>query len=167
MKKAENAVTTLAPGAHVIFKSSSTHGSFLELAANNFTAKVHKKGVAFVMLYAPWSHYCDEIRSVLKKLALKYKVNRQIMIGQINCINQANENLCQAQEMLGIPTLNVYRDGELLLNNFTGHTLAEIEDCLLSHRNDQELAKWQKRIAERERLAKLEGRKKKAAGIIS
>lgn len=132
-----------------VVKSSSNKARFLELSAANYTKSLNPNGVSLVMLYAPWCNFCDEIRKTLKLVALKHGKSSLITIGEIDCVNKDNKDLCLAEKLRGIPTINVYRKEKLLLNDYKGKTFEELNDCIESHLSDKGIKKWKQREMKR------------------
>lgn len=143
-----------------VLKSSKFKAKYLELVPANFTKSLNANGVSFVMLYAPWCHFCDEMRDLLKLILIKHEKTSFITIGQMDCVNKDHEKFCTDQEMQGVPTMNVYRNGKLLLNDYQGNTFEELEDCILSHMTDEAIDKWEDREDEREKKRKAEKKKR-------
>lgn len=131
---------------HFVMKSKP---KLMELSANNFTDNLNSDGVTLVMLYAPWCTFCSELRGILKKVAMKNGLNPAITIGEINCDATENRDLCADQDIQGVPTLNLYRNGDILLHDYKGTTLEELDDCVVSHLNDKEIKKWRRRESKR------------------
>ena len=129
---------------------------FLELSAGNISENLNPSGVSFIMLYAPWCDFCSELRSILKKIALKNGLNPAITIGEINCMQKDNKEFCFDHNVQGVPTLNLYRNGELLLSDYRGTTLDEIEDCIMSHLTEKGIRKWNRHEAKRKLLTESE-----------
>lgn len=139
-------LTSDLPRVVKVVKSSNSKAYFVELSAANFTKNMNRSGVTLIMMYAPWSLYCDEMRKKLRRVALKHEKNSLITIGEIDCVNNVeNEKLCLAEKMKGIPTLNVYRSGKLLINDYKGRTFEELNDCIVSHLTDKGVEKWKQR----------------------
>lgn len=132
-----------------VVKSSSNKAGIIELTAANYTSSLNPIGVTLVMMYAPWCHFCDDMRKILKSISLKHQVSTLITIGEIDCVNKSNEELCFAEKMQGIPTLNIYREEKLLLNDYKGKTFEDINDCIVSHLTDKGIAIWKQREADR------------------
>lgn len=131
-KSTPETAVIVAPIKKVV-KSSNSTLELLELTASNFSQSLNPTGVTFIMMYAKWCRKCDDIRKVLKAISVNFSKSSTIRIGQINCVKEENEDFCMAQKMQDIPTMNVYRDGKLILNNFKGTTEKEIQDCIVSH----------------------------------
>lgn len=118
-------------------KKLAKQSEFLELSASNFTKNLNPIGVTLVMMYATWCHKCDEIRETLKKVVARHQKSSLIRIGEIDCMHTDNEEFCSEQQMQGVPTINVYRNGKLILNDYKGTTIDELEDCFISHLTDE------------------------------
>lgn len=146
--------TALKKGVKIV-KSSRYKSNLLELSAANYTESLNPEGTSLIMMYAPWCNFCDEMRKKLKLVAFKHEKSSLITIGEINCVNKDNEELCFAEKMQGIPTFNVYRKKNLLLNDYKGKTFQELDDIL----SDQGIEKWKKQEANR--LKTGEGKKSK------
>lgn len=134
----------LIPLQYVIESKSK----FVEFSAENFTENANPN-VTFLMMYAPWCEFCSELRNILKKIAAKNAMNSAITIGEIDCMNDQNKDFCFDQKIQGVPTLNLYRNGELLLNDYRGTSLEVLDDCILSHLTNKGIKKWKRREAKR------------------
>jgi len=137
-----------------VMKSTS---KFLELSAGNFSENLNPSGVTLIMMYAPWCQFCKDLRIILKKVALKNGSNAAITIGGVDCTNGANKQLCYDQKVNGVPCLNLYKNGELLLNDYRGMTLERIDDAVVSHLNDKDIKKWKRREEKRKLEPESEG----------
>lgn len=128
----------IPPNINVV-NSSMLKAEYLELSSENFTQSLNPKGVTFVMMYAPWCHKCDVIRETLKSISYKFAKVSSIRLAQINCVQTENIDICTDFGMKGIPTLNIYRDGNTtpILNDYNGTTVEQLEDCIVSHRTDE------------------------------
>lgn len=137
-----------------VMKSTS---KFLELSAGNFSENLNPSGVTLIMMYAPWCEFCKDLRIILKKVALKNGANSAITIGGVDCTKDENKMLCFAQNVKGVPTLNLYKNGELLLNDYRGMTLERIDDAVVSHLTAKGMKKWKRREEKRKLEPESEG----------
>jgi thioredoxin domain-containing protein 5 len=83
-----------------------------KLDNDNFEEET-KSGVAFVKFFAPWCGHCKRLAPTWEELAKKYKDNKGVVIGHVDCTAADNINrpLCDAQGVKGFPTLHIYKDG--------------------------------------------------------
>lgn len=84
----------------------------VKLNKDNFEKEV-ASGVAFVKFFAPWCGHCKRLAPTWEELAGKYKDNKDVMIGHVDCTENDNENkaICDGNGVNGFPTLNIFKDG--------------------------------------------------------
>lgn len=83
-----------------------------DLSPSNFDKVVQRTNyTTIVKFYAPWCGYCQQLEPVYSKLGRyvhhdgKYAVN----VAAVNCDLDANKALCAQHQVLGFPTLMVFR----------------------------------------------------------
>lgn len=84
----------------------------VKLNKDNFEKEIGS-GVAFVKFFAPWCGHCKRLAPTWQELAGKYKDNKDIMIGHVDCTENDNENkaICDGNGVNGFPTLYIFKDG--------------------------------------------------------
>ncbi|MBD3245090.1 MAG: thioredoxin [Candidatus Moranbacteria bacterium] len=81
----------------------------LEVNDSNFESEIkNHKGAALVDFWAPWCGPCQMMSPIIEELADKYK--DKIKIKKLNI--DENPNTAQNFQVMSIPTLIFYKDGE-------------------------------------------------------
>ena len=81
----------------------------IELSANDFNGKTiinskFKNKYGLLKVYAPWCGYCKQMEDLLIEIASKLK-QHGFVVGALNADNQANNQVGQALNIQGFPTL--------------------------------------------------------------
>ena len=71
--------------------------------------KAIEEDFTFVDFFAPWCSHCVKLEPTWRKLADAMKYSDKVRIAQVDCTQ--DPELCQAQQISGYPTLNLYKDG--------------------------------------------------------
>lgn len=96
----------------------------VELTNANFEAQVKKGGILFIDFWAEWCGPCRAFAPVYDAAAQKHA---DIVFGKVNTDQQ--QELAQAFDIRGIPTLAVFRDSILLFAEagaIPGHALDQL-----------------------------------------
>ncbi len=97
-----------------------------ELTDDNFT-EFTKEGVVLIDIFAPWCGPCKVIGPFVDELSVEYK--GQVSVGKLNADN--NGGTTTDLGIRSIPTLLIYKDGELIdriVGSTTKQKIAELID---------------------------------------
>ena len=94
----------------------------IKLNKDNYEKEINDKGIVIVDFYATWCGPCMMLAPILEELSEKYKVCK------INVDEE--QDLARENAVMSIPTVYIYKDGNLL-NKFIGYkTKEEIEQLI-------------------------------------
>jgi thiol-disulfide isomerase/thioredoxin len=101
----------------------------VELGRDNFEEEI-RTGFAFVHFYTDWCRHCKSLEKTWELLAEKYQGegrgykasniyesfpagDSQVTIGHVDCsaADNINHELCEENDVDGVPTINAYREG--------------------------------------------------------
>lgn len=103
--------------------------SALQLSDETFEAEVTKfDGVVLVDFWAVWCVPCQAMTPRIEELALKYKGNDKVKIGQVN-VDEAPE-LSQTYSILSIPTFGVWAKGEMVNSLVGARPTKDLDDMI-------------------------------------
>jgi len=105
--------------------SGQKNGGTREFTEADLVKTVEAPGIVFIDWWAPWCAPCRAFAPVYEKVAAK---NPDVVFGKINTEQQ--QKLAQEFEIRAIPTLMVFRDGILLLNESGAVPQNVLEDVL-------------------------------------
>jgi len=105
----------------------------IELTDKNFQEEIKDfKGLALVDFWAPWCGPCQMMGPIIEELAKEFE--GRIKIAKLNV--DENPNSASAYEVLSIPTLKVFKNGEII-EELTGlqpkEVLSEKLDLILKN----------------------------------
>ena len=90
----------------------------------------------FILCYAPWCHHCQNALPGFKLFSNKYKNDKRIFIGTIDCVN--NSELCNELKVDGFPTyINTYLNAtnEIWLNHDSPSYEKNVQRLINLHEN--------------------------------
>ena len=94
----------------------------IKLNKDNYNKEINDKGIVIVDFYATWCGPCMMLAPILEELSDKYTVCK------INVDEE--QELARENAVMSIPTVYIYKDGNLL-NKFIGYkTKEEIEKLI-------------------------------------
>lgn len=84
----------------------------VELGRDNFEEEI-RTGFTFVHFYTDWCRHCKSLEKTWELLAEKYQGDSQVTIGHVDCsaADNINHELCEENDVDGVPTINAYREG--------------------------------------------------------
>ncbi|KAL0229840.1 hypothetical protein PCE1_003404 [Barthelona sp. PCE] len=74
--------------------------------------KILEKDCAFVKFFAPWCGHCKSLAPKFEEVAAAFAGSPEVKIAEIDCDNEANKPVCQAQGVRGYPTIKLFCAGE-------------------------------------------------------
>ncbi len=98
---------------------------FQELNNNNFENET-SSGLKLVDFYANWCGYCKKQQEVLDELS-----NNGFWIGKLDC--DKNPELAQKYGVTGLPTMLLFKNGDLVAQITGYHTKGQLLDRLTPH----------------------------------
>lgn len=113
----------------------------------------------FLRFYSPTCPHCKRLFPKWNFLTKKYKANKAINILRVNCKHDGD--LCEEEDVDGVPTLNLYRNGKYMREYEGALSLKELIDAVESHQTNQGIKAWQKREKQRAISRKLKRKQKK------
>mmetsp|Transcript_3859 Transcript_3859/g.5251 ORF Transcript_3859/g.5251 Transcript_3859/m.5251 type:complete len:462 (+) Transcript_3859:65-1450(+) len=93
-------------------ETGKPHDTVQILTGENFEEAVNDpaNGLWFLKFYAPWCGHCKKLEPIMNEIAPK--LAGKMAIGKIDCTTE--KTVCGKYGIDRFPTLNVYRDGEVL-----------------------------------------------------
>lgn len=88
--------------------SSDVPSDVLELDGTSFPTAIAEHPLIAVEFFSPWCGHCKSLAPEWEKAATELK--GKVPVAKVDCT--ANQDLCNAQEVQGYPTLKLFRDGE-------------------------------------------------------
>jgi len=101
----------------------------LELSSNNFTEVVNQYSLLVVDCWAPWCAPCRMVAPVIEGLASDYQ--GKIAFGKLNV--DENPALAMKYQVMSIPTLLIFKNGELIDQNVGAMPRDMLEPELTKH----------------------------------
>ncbi|XP_064489294.1 thioredoxin domain-containing protein 5 homolog [Ornithodoros turicata] len=80
----------------------------VELSDKNFDNAI-SQGVTFVKFFAPWCGHCKRLAPTWEELSRKFATTPGVKVAKVDCT--AYEELCNAKDVQGYPTLILYKSG--------------------------------------------------------
>lgn len=111
---------------------------FGELTEENFQSSI-KAGISFVKFFAPWCGHCKRLSPTWNSLRKKFENHPTVNIFKVDCISDANKELCNAEKIDSFPTLYLYKDGVKILEYSGSRSLNDLTDFLKTHLGHDEL----------------------------
>jgi len=100
--------------------------NIVDLNEQSFREKVAGSRPVLVEFSAPWCIYCRRIAPVLDKVAQEHAGT--LTVGHINIDNEPG--LARQEQIEVVPTLIIYRDGQVLGSIVAPESKAQIEDLI-------------------------------------
>ncbi|HPH78964.1 MAG TPA: thioredoxin [bacterium] len=85
----------------------------IELTAENFDKEVLQAGLpVLVDFWAPWCMPCQMMAPILEQIA--EEMEGKIVVAKLDVNNPSHEILSQKYQITGIPSLKVFKNGEIV-----------------------------------------------------
>lgn len=97
-----------------------------ELNDGNYAAFVQKNTVAMIDCWAPWCGPCRMLSPVVDQIA--DEMDGKVAVGKVNVDD--NQQICEQFGIMSIPTLLIFKNGELAERLTGAHPKATIQDKL-------------------------------------
>jgi len=101
----------------------------IELSDYNFSTEINKNKIVVVDFWAPWCGPCKMISPVIEQLASEYA--GKVVFAKLNVDN--NQRTAQRYNVQGIPTLLLFKDGQLIDRLVGAAPKSYIESKIKSH----------------------------------
>jgi len=91
-----------------------------------------RSGDHFIKFYAPWCGHCQRLAPTWAELGKDLEADPLITIGKLDCTQ--SESICHDNEVRGYPTLQYFRDGEMVATFRGNRFLPELKDFVNQHK---------------------------------
>ena len=101
----------------------------ITLTESNFSTEINKNRLIVVDFWAPWCGPCKMISPIIEQLASQY--SGKVVFGKVNVDN--NQRIAQGHSIQGIPTLLIFKNGQVIDRLVGAVPKAYIESKIQSH----------------------------------
>lgn len=135
-----------------------------EIATDNITEIVGRDynstialDVTLVVFCVPWCSQCKQALSLMVELRNHFQNNTKVKIVKLDCSKDENREICFTQLNNGVPTTNLYCNGQLTVYDYHGDRFEEVKDMIECNCGEShERLTWKKRDRERKKKKKEE-----------
>jgi thioredoxin domain-containing protein 5 len=94
-----------------LIMSVASASDVIDLDDGSFEEVLTKYNVGLVQFMASWCGYCQRLQPIFEEAATKLKnANSPVTLFRVNCEkNDANRKVCVDKEVMGYPTLRVFK----------------------------------------------------------
>ena len=101
----------------------------MQFTDQNFQKEVEEaKGLILVDFFAEWCGPCKLMGPVIEELIEEYKNKEGVKIGKLNV--DENRNVVEKYNIMGIPTLVLFKDGKIVAQEVGHHVKDEIQELI-------------------------------------
>lgn len=108
-KDIETATPTPNPEELDVYSENEDNAK--DITPDNFEQLVSTHDLTLINFYAPWCHWSNRLKPVWEHTASFYKDNPRVLLGRVDCTNDANRDLCRKNHIMAFPTIRIYRLG--------------------------------------------------------
>lgn len=109
-------------------------------------------GCTLVTFCVPWCNFCKSALSTMLELQSHFSDDQTFKIVKCDCSKDVNGDTCFAELSNGVPTVNLYCNGNLVISDYHGMSFEELEDMIKSNIGDPSKAgNWKVRELDRKK----------------
>lgn len=131
--------------------------SIPEIYGKDFQSKI-SNGITLVTFCVPWCSHCQKALSEMVELQNFFSENTTVSICKLDCSNEVqNGDICFTELDNGVPTINLYFNGELIVSDYGGISFHELKDMIIGNTGSAvDLADWKIKEKAAKKLRKVE-----------
>ena len=120
-----------------------------EINGTDFVERI-RNGITLVKFCVPGCPHCPQSLQTMVELKEEFANDPTYNFYRLDCSKPENEAICYEELDNGVPALNLYRNLEMVVDDYQGLTIEEIKDMLIGNTgNEDDLAEWKEREKER------------------
>lgn len=100
--------------------------------------------------YANFCGQCMLYKTIWDEIDIMYTTNTDIKIRRVDCRQEQQSQLCFKQNVRGVPSPMLYKNGEFWKEYNGARDLEELVDFIDSHLSEDTIPGWEEREAQRE-----------------
>lgn len=131
-----------------------------EIDANDFEMVAASLNATIAIFWVPWCQHCRQILLILSMLYNLHKNDTDIQFIKVDCDKDGNNKLCFEAIDNGVPTVHLYCNKTLAINDYHGSTLEEYNEMIASNcKGQRKHLEWKARENVRKAIRRQERRK--------